>query len=215
MTNPQADSMIESGRPWNEVAPLFPTKIAAYEYFARSMTFRFASPDSHCAMCGRQCDTVPIAFTWRANLHTTKTVLVSFLFTAIAIFAHHLYSRWIVVDFTTVHRLCPDCRRRHRARGVAVAVLHKLLFTALILLVFLTVPSIIFLFVAIFAAPEGRWLMLGISVVGVALLGLVMWSFEMCRRFLIPESLHQIGRFPFFLYGLRDTASYEGSSVKH
>ena len=206
MTNPQADSMIESGRPWNEVAPLFPTKIAAYEYFARSMTHRFASADSHCAMCGRQCDTVPVAFTWRANLHTTKTVLLSFLITAMAIFGNHIYSRWVVVQCTTFHRLCPDCRRRHRTRRLAAAVLHKLLFAVLILLVFLTVPSIIFLFVAIFAAPEVRWLMLGISFVGVALLGLVAWSFELCRRILIPGPLRQIGRFPFFLYGLRDTA---------
>jgi len=206
MTNPQADGMIESGRPWNEVAPLFPTKIAAYEYFAGSMSRRFASADSHCAMCRRQSDTVPIAFTWRANLHTTKTVLLSFLITAMAVFAHHLYSRCVVVQFTTLHRLCSDCRRRHRTRRLAAAFFQKLLFAALILLLFLTVPSIIFLFVAIFAAPEGKWLMLGISFAGVALLGLVAWGFELCRRFLIPGSLRRIGRFPFFLYGLRDTA---------
>ena len=206
MPNPQADSMIESGRPWNEVIPLFPTKISAYEYFAGSMARRFASADSHCAACGRQCDTAPIAFTWRANLHTVKTVLVSFLITAITIFGTHLYSRWVVVEFTTFHRLCPACRRRHRIRGFAVALLQHLLFAALILLVILTVPSFIFLFLAIFAMPECRWQTFGISLIGVLLLGLVMWGFAMSKRFLIPESLRQIGRFPFFLHGLRDAA---------
>jgi hypothetical protein len=32
--NQQADSLIESKRPWNDLFSLFPTKRAAYEYFA-------------------------------------------------------------------------------------------------------------------------------------------------------------------------------------
>src|SRR5258708_37628067 len=112
MINPHADNIIERGQPLKEVVPVFPTKIAAYEYFARSMTQRFASADSHCARCGRDCELPPLSFTWRANLHTTKTVLLSFLFSALALFAAHLYSRWVVVQFTTFHRLCSDCQRR-------------------------------------------------------------------------------------------------------
>jgi ABC-type multidrug transport system permease subunit len=206
MTNLQADSMIESGRPWNEVAPLFPTKIAAYEYFARSMTRRFASPDSHCAMCGRDSDAPPVRFTWRANVHTTKTVLLSFLFTAIALFAAHLYSRWVVVEFATFHRLCPDCQRRHRFRSIVIGITHKVLFALLMLLLFLTVPLIIFFVAMPFIAPEGTWRFLALSVIGVGLLALVMWAFEACRRSLIPHSLRQIGRFPFVLYDLHKTA---------
>src|SRR2546429_10033037 len=121
MSNLQADTMIESGQPLKEVVPIFPTKVAAYEYFARSMTQRFASAETCCAACGKLCEATPFAFTWRANLHTTKTVLLSFLFTALALFAHHLYSRWVVVEFTTFHRLCALCRRRHRNRSIAVA----------------------------------------------------------------------------------------------
>jgi uncharacterized membrane protein len=206
MSNSQADSMIESGQPLKELAMLFPARVAAYEYFAREMTQRFASAARSCATCGQQCEGQPLAFTWRANLHTTRTVLLSFMFTALAIFAHHLYSRWVVVEFTTFHRLCSRCRRRHRTRSIAVAVLHKVLFAILILLLLVTVPLVIFLFVAIFAAPDGTWMMVTGSALGLALLGVVAWGFEVCRRLLIPDSLRQIGRFPFFLYGVRDVA---------
>jgi len=214
MSNLQADRIIESGKPLKELVPMFPAKTAAYEYFARSRTERFASADLNCAMCGQACEAPPIAFTWRANLHTTKTVLVSFLFSALAILAHHLYSRWVVVEFTTFHRLCPDCRRRHRARTVAVSVFHKVLFAVLILALFLTVPLVIFLFVAIFVAPEGKRLMLTGAVVGLTFIGMVVWGFEMCRRSLIPGSLRQIGRFPFSLYGLRDTRVIEHPALQ-
>jgi hypothetical protein len=206
MTNPQADSMIESGQPLKEVVPIFPTKIAAYEYFARSMTRRFALPDSHCVMCGRDSDAPPVRFTWRANVHTTKTVLLSFLFTALALFAAHLYSRWVVIEFATFHRLCPDCQRRHRSRSIVIGITHKVLFALLVLLLFLTVPLIIFFVAMPFIAPEGTWPFLALSVVGIGLLALVMWAFEACRRSLIPHSLRQIGRFPFFLYDLHKTA---------
>ena len=212
MSNLQADRMIESGQPLKELVPIFPTKTAAYEYFARSMTQRFASAELVCAMCGQECEAPPIAFTWRANLHTAKTVLASFLFSALAILAHHLYSRWVVVEFTTFHRLCPHCSRRQRTRTVAVGILNKGLFSVLMLSLFLTVPLVIFLFVAIFAAPEGKRLMLTGSVVGATLVVLVVWGFEVCRKSLIPGSLRQIGRFPFFLYGLRDTAEKVRSS---
>jgi len=205
MTNLQADKMIENGRPLKELARIFPAKTTACQYFARFMSERFASADSNCAMCGRPCETAPICFTWRANLHTTKTVLMSFLFITLAIFAHHLYSRWVVVEFTTFHRLCPQGRRRHRLRRMAVGFVQMVLFAVLMLLLFLTVPRVIFVFVAIFVAPEGRRLMLAGSLAGIALLGLVVWGFEICRTYLIPKSLHQIGRFPFFLYGLQDT----------
>jgi len=128
MSNLQADRIMSSGKPLKDSCSDVSAKTAAYEYFARSMTERFASADLNCAMCGQACEAASIAFTWRANLHTTKTVLVSFLFSALAILAHHLYSRWVVVEFTrTFHRLCPDCRRRHRARTVAVSVFHKVL----------------------------------------------------------------------------------------
>jgi len=185
---------------------MFPTKTAAYEYFARSMSRRFELPDSHCAMCGRDSEVQPVSFTWRANVHTTKTVLLSFLFAAIALLAAHLYSRWVVVEFTTFHRLCPDCHRRHRSRSIVVGAMHKVLFAMLMLLLFLTVPLVIFLLVMPFIAPEGTRLVLAGSVVGVGLLALVVWGFETCRRSLIPHSLRQIGRFPFFLYGLRKAA---------
>jgi hypothetical protein len=203
MTNPQADNLIESGRPLKEIVPIFPTKIAAYEYFARSMTRRFALPDSYCAMCGRMGETSPVMFIWRANVHTTKTVLLSFLFTALALFAAQLYSRWEVVQFITFHRLCPQCQHQHRTRNTVASVLHKALFAMLMLLLFLTVPLVIFLFAMPFIAPEGTWLMLTGSLVGVGLIALVVWGFEICRKSVIPHSLRQIGRFPFFLFALR------------
>jgi uncharacterized membrane protein YeiB len=206
MTNPQADSMIESGRPLKEVVPIFPTKIATYEYFARSMTQRFASPDSHCVMCGRDSDAPPIRFTWRANVHTTKTVLLSFLFTVIALFAAHLYSRWVVIEFTTFHRLCPQCQRRHRLRRIIVGILRNVLFAMLILVLLLTVPMVIFTFAAPFIEPRGTLLMLAGAAVGIGLLAFVISCFEKCRTSLIPHSLRQIGRFPFSLYDLRKTA---------
>jgi hypothetical protein len=89
---------------------------------------------------------------------------------------------------------------------MAVAFIQKVLFAVLMFLLFLTVPLVIFLFVAIFAAPEGTWMMLSGAVLGLALLGLVAWAFETCRRSPIPHSFRQIGQFPFFLYGLRNTA---------
>jgi hypothetical protein len=205
MTNEQAERIIENGRPLKELVPLFPDKIAAYKYFANSMTRRFASPDSHCAMCGRQCETPPVRFTWRANVHTTKTILLSFLLTTLALLAAHLYSRWVVIEFTTFHRLCPDCQHRHRVRSVVVGVIHKGLFAILMLSLFVTVPLVVFLLVIPFIAPEGIWPMLAGSVVGVGLLAHLVWGFETCRRSLIPHSLRQIGRFPFFLCRLNKT----------
>ena len=206
MTNPQADSMIESGQPLKELVPLFPTKSAAYEYFARSMTQRFASPDSHCAMCGRDCEAPPVGFTWRANVHTTKTVFLSFLFTSLALAAGHLYSRWVVIEFTTFHRLCPQCQRGHRSRSAVVEFLRYLLFIALMLLLFLTVPLIVFAFAVPFIGLDGAWWLLAGAVVGVGLLTLVVRGFEVCRRLLIPHSLRQIGRFPFMLHAVRKMA---------
>jgi hypothetical protein len=206
VNNPQADSLIEKGRPLKELAELFPDKVSACEYFARSMSARFSSPEPRCVMCHRTCDEAPVRFNWRANLHNVKTILLSFLYTALAIFAHHLYSRWIVVEFTTVHRLCASCQRRHRHRRVFMAILQKFLFVALILLLILTVPLVIFFFVAMFAAPEGIRVMLAGAVTGLGLLVLVAWAFEGCRKRLIPSSLRGIGRFPFFLFGI-DTAS--------
>jgi hypothetical protein len=203
MTNSQADSLIEKGRPLKELVPLFPDKVTAYEYFARGMTGRFASPDTYCAACGRTCDGPPMAFTWRANLHTAKTVIISFLFSALALFAAHLYSRWVVVQFTTFHQLCPECQRRHRIQSVIVGVLHKVLFAILMLLLFLTVPVIVFAFAVPFIAPEGIWVTLAGAVIGVGLLVLVAQGFEACRKSLIPKSLRQIGQFPFSLYALQ------------
>jgi hypothetical protein len=206
MTNPQADAMIESGRPLKEIVLLFPNKAVAYEYFGRSMTHQFALRDSNCAICGRDRDTSTYCFTWRANIHTTKTVFLSFLFTALALFAAHLYSRWVVVEFSTSHRLCQQCQRHHRSRGVIVGIFHKLLFAILMLLLFLTVPLVVFLFAAPFIAPEGIWRMLAGALVGIGLLALVVFGFERCRRSMIPKPLRQIGRFPFFLYAVRKTA---------
>jgi hypothetical protein len=203
--NPQADSLIECGQPLKEMARLFPTKVEAYQYFASSMTRTWSSPDRHCCACGRACQEPPMRFTWRANLHTTKTVILSFLFTALALLAHHLYSRWIVVEFTTVHRMCLQCQRRRRIYVVFVAVLHKVLFAILILLLCLTVPAVVFLVAMPFLAPEGIRLFLPASIMGIGLIALVALGFEMCRRLLIPQPLRQVGRFPFFLCGLSKT----------
>lgn len=201
----QADSIIESGRPLNDLFSLFPTKIAAYEYFARSMSHHFSSPVACCAMCGQPCNLPPINFIWRANLHMAKTILLSFVFSVIALLAQHLYSRWVVVEFATVHRLCLKCQHHRRIRTVIVAVLHKALFAVLILLLILTVPMVVFLFAAFFVAHEGL-VPLAIGLIfGLGLLGLVSWGFDVCRRAIIPKSLRQIGRSPFFLYELRKT----------
>jgi hypothetical protein len=202
MTNPQADSLIERGQPLKEMVPLFPIKVEAYQYFANSMTRMYSTPDCHCCDCGRDCQEPPVRFIWRANIHTTKTIILSFLFTALALIAAHLYSRWIVVEFATLHRLCLQCQRRHRTRCILVAVLHKVYFAVLILLLFLTVPAIVFCVAMSFIAPETERLFLPASVIGVALVALIARGFEMCRRLLIPQSLRQVGRFPFFLRGL-------------
>jgi hypothetical protein len=203
MTNSQADILIERDRPIKELAPLFPSKIAACEYFGGYMTKRHAVPDSRCAMCSRECQTAPMNFIWRANLHTTMTVLMSLLFTALAVFAHHLYSRWIVVEFTTVHRLCAECQDRHKKRRIAMAVLGKVLFAVLMLPLFVTVPMFIFLLVIPFIAPEGFWKMFTGTIFGLALLALIILGFELSRRALIPNSLQHIGRFPFSLCDFR------------
>lgn len=185
--------------------PLFPTKIATYEYFAKNMSQHFSSPSSYCAMCGQPCDVPPIQFVWRANLHTAKTILLSFVFSAIALLASSLYSRWMVVEFVTVHHLCLNCQRRQRTRSIAITILQKVLFAALILLIFLTVPTVIFLFAVIFVAPEAVLpLTIGLAI-GLGLLAFVTWGFDACRKSIIPQSLRPIGRFPFFLYELRKT----------
>ncbi len=203
MTNLQADRLIESGQPLKKIVPLLPTKIAPYQYFANSMSRRFALPDSRCAMCGRECNVAPVHCWWRANLHTTKTVVLSFLFSALALLGGHLYSRWVVVEFATLHRFCADCQRRYRLHTIVISVVRQVLLAILILVLLLTVPAIIFLLAVPFIAPKATWLMLAASVVGVGLLALVVWAFEKCRSSLIPNSLRQIGRLPFFLYGVR------------
>src|SRR6266540_3508355 len=180
VSNLQADTFIEVGRPLREVVPMFPSKTAAYEYFARSMTQRFASADLHCADCGQPCDAAPIGFTWRANVHTARTILVSFLLTAVSILAHHLYTRWVVVEFTTFHRMCAQCQSRHRMRGITGGVLQKVLFAVLMLLLFVTVPAVVFLVAMPFIAPKGIWLALVGTATGVGLLALVTWGFEAC-----------------------------------
>ncbi len=198
--HPQADDMIESGRPWKDLFPLFPNKEAAYQYYGFNMFHRFNSPAPYCAMCGRSCDQPPITFIWRANLHTKKTVLLSFIFSAIAVWMGGLYSRWIIVQFATTHCLCLDCQRRHRNRKALAAVTHKLLFALLILLVCLTVPLVVFLLAFVFIMPEGVKMFGLLSLTGIGLLALVTWGIDGCRRAIIPQSLHRIGRFPFFLF---------------
>ena len=205
MNNHQADELIENGRPLKELTPLFPSRILACEYFARSVSRRFISPESCCVVCRQYCDVPPVAFTWRANLHNAKTILLSFLVTAVGIFASFLYSRWVVIEFTTFHRLCTSCQLRHRFRIAYIGVLQKALFAVLMLLLFLTVPSVIFFFVAIFVAPEVIRKMLTAAIIGMDFLGLVGWGFDACRKSMIPPSLRLIGRFPFFLHGIRKT----------
>jgi hypothetical protein len=206
MTNTQTDNMIESGRPLKEIVPLFSDRIAAYQYFAGKMAKSFATPNSNCVECGRECDAPPVGFTWRANLHTTETIVLSFLFTILALFAAHLYSRWVVVEFTTFHRLCAQCQRRHRTRTIMVSFLRNVLFAALMLLLFLTVPVVVFLFAMPFIAPKAIWLPLVGAIIGIGLLIFVAQGFETCRKLLIPHSLRQVGRFPFYLFALRKTA---------
>jgi hypothetical protein len=205
-TNPQADNILDSDRPLKDLIPLFPDKIAAYGYYAQYMTRRFATADPHCADCGRQCDDPPSAFTWRANLHTTKTVLLTFLFNLVALLASSIYSRWMVVQFTTFHRLCPQCQHRHRNHGIIAAVLEKVLFAALILLLILAVPAVIFSFALPFIDPKATWVALAGAAVGIGLLTLVVRGFEACRKLLIPPALRRIGRPPFFLLTLSKTA---------
>jgi hypothetical protein len=206
MNNHQADVLIESGRPLKELTPLFPSRILACEYFARSMSLRFNSPESCCVLCRQNCDLPPVAFIWRANLHNAKTILLSFLLTAVGIFASFVYSRWVVVEFTTFHRLCTSCQLRLRFRSTYIGVLQKALFAVLMLLLFLTVPVVIFFFVAIFGAPEGMRKTLAGGIIGMGFLVLVGWGFEACRKAMIPPSLRLIGRFPFFLRGIRKAA---------
>jgi hypothetical protein len=203
-----ADQLIDSGRPLKELVPTFPTKIEAYQYFAASMSQRFATPASRCAGCDRPCEEPPFNFIWRANLHTTKTVFWSFFWSATAILARRLYSQWLVVEFKTVHRFCLECQRRHRSRGIFIAIFEKLLFALLILLLFLTIPLAVFLFAMPFIAQKGEMLkgvigFLVLSVIGIGLLALVARGFEICRKSLIPDSLRHIGRSPFFLCAKR------------
>jgi hypothetical protein len=201
----QAESMIQNERAWNDLFRLFPTKLAAYEYFGRSMAQRFGSPTDFCVVCGRSCDAPPMKFVWRTNLHTAKTIFVSFIFSAVALFTQHLYSRWLVVKFATIHRLCLECQHRHRVRTIVIAVANKILFAALILLLVLTVPMAVFFIAAPFVVREALVpLAIGLFI-GLGLLVLIAKGFEACRRAIIPQSLRQIGRFPFFLYELQKT----------
>jgi hypothetical protein len=201
----QADNMIENGRPWKDIFVLFPTKIIAYQYFAKHMSQRFGTPESFCAMCRQPCNAPPIQIAWKANLHPAKTVLLSFLLSAITVLASSLYSRWVVVGFVTVHRLCLPCQRRQRVRSIVIAILQKALFTALILLLFLTVPMVVFLFAVSFIAPKALIPLTVGLIAGLGLLAFITWGFNACRKAIIPQSLRQIGRFPFFLYELRKT----------
>ena len=136
-------------------------------------------------------------------LPPVSVVILSFLITAMALFAHHIYSRCIVIEFATHHRLCGRCQRRHRTCCILVSILHKILFAALVLLLCLTVPAVVFGVAMPFIAREEAWLFPSISIIGVGLIAPVVWGFEACRKLIIPPSLRKIGRFPFFLYALR------------
>ena len=180
---------------------MFPAKTAAYEYFAHSTSRRFAQADSLCVMCRRECETPPVKFLWRANVHTRKTVLWSFLLSITVLVTHHLYSSCVVVEFSTFHRLCVHCQRRHRWRSIQVAVLHKLLFTAMIVLLFLTVPLVVFLVAIPFIAPELVWRVSGVVLVGVAALATVIWGFEICRKLRFPVRFAGLDGFRFIWQG--------------
>lgn len=184
---------------------MFPNKIAACEYFASAMSKSFAVPDRGCAMCGRESDQPPFTFIWRANLHTSKTILISFVFSAMALAAHHIYSQWHVVEFATTHRLCAQCEARHRRRQLAVGLLRHVLFAVLMLLVFVGVPALIFSIAAPFIGLglKGYFVLLGVVAAGLAVLALVLKGFEWCRTSLIPRSLLRIRRLPFVLHKLR------------
>jgi hypothetical protein len=203
MSNPAADKVIDSNMSLRWLAPLFPDRIAAYHYYARTMALRHGEADCLCGMCRRHCDTAPMRFTWRANLHTAKTVLISFLLSAFTLLFHHLHTRCVVVRFTTVHRLCRDCRSRLRRRRIAVVLFHNLLFAALILAL-IVVMLLLFAVVASFWTREIRVVILAAFLGSLLVLGLVVWGFELNRRWLIPYYIRAIGRFPFFLEGVSE-----------
>jgi hypothetical protein len=214
-SNHRADNLIESKRPLREIAFAFGTKLEAYEYFAARTAQKYASAEKQCAECGKPCEDFPTLFTWQANVHTAKTVITSFLLSAVTIFAHHLSSRYITVKFSTVHCLCLQCHRKQRMKRRLLPIYHGLLFAMLMLFLFLTVPSFIFFFVALFAAPEGTWFMFAATVVGVALLTCIIWAFELCRRWLIPRTLRHVAPFPFSLLTMNDPATSKLDTRSH
>lgn len=201
--NLEADRALESGQTLKEILPFFPNKVDANRYLATYLSRRYASVGPYCVWCNQPCHNQPIAFIWRANLNTAKTVFVSFLLSAFTIFIHHIQSRYVVVEFVTHHRFCPKCQQIHRRRSMMAEAAHYLLFIILILLLFMTVPPAVLFVACIFVAPDIAWNLLLGAMAGLILLFGVVQGYAACRRWLIPESLRLIRRSPFFLQSLQ------------
>lgn len=214
MTQSDADSIIKNGGPLKELLPLFPSKTEAYVHYARTVAQHYASPGTNCVMCHQSCHEPVVSAAWEAKIHTSKTVLLSFMFSTLALVAGHLYTRWEAVRFVTYHRLCTTCQHLHKRRRNFLLVAENLLFACLIALLLLTVPSVIFLLVLPFIEPRTLFYLLPATVIGIGLLKFVIRGFEACRTSLIPPSIRIIGRSPFSLQGFWVQSPLENSSSK-
>lgn len=88
--NPEADHAILIERPLRELVPKFSSRAQAYEYFAENMSRRYSTAEPQCAHCGQTTDAKPLSFVWRTNVHTARTVAVSFFFSAISLLGQHI-----------------------------------------------------------------------------------------------------------------------------
>jgi hypothetical protein len=199
MGHPEAEQALASGSPLKELVPMFSSRAEAYEYFAQHMTQRFASADAHCAHCGQPTEAKPFSFVWRANVHTARTVLLSFVFTTIALLGRTVVSHCIELQFATVHRLCPGCRRRHTLQRALAGLLYYIFFALLIVALLFTVPAVVMLFVAIFNDHGLIWGTLACTLTGLLVLGTLAAGFDWLRRWPIPRAARVVGQFPFAL----------------
>jgi hypothetical protein len=199
----QAAEIVNQCRPLKELRLLFPSRAASLEYFAQKLSDDYSSARPCCVICQRESDSVITEFHWVANINNFKTVVISFLATLILVFLRLSYSRFIVIQFKTFHRICENCQRGHRIRSLYLKLAQAPLFVSLIVSLLITIPSVVFLGASFFIAHDLIWKALATSLIGGSLLIFTVWGFEACRKFSVPRRLRHIGQSPFFLHSMR------------
>jgi len=202
ISNSDADTAIDNGKPLKELVPLFPSRVMAYAYYAQKMAERFLAAKPECADCGQPTNAEPLSFVWRATVHTAKTVGSSFFLTLILLMGGMVQvnqQNFVPVAFSTEHRLCPSCRQRYYLKRAAVGALHYLFFILLFVAFLITAIALVFFFVGLFYAHE---MLLGVSSLltgGLLVSGLLAVGYQKLQRWPIPSPLRRVGQLPFAL----------------